>query len=206
MTRRIGIFGGSFDPIHLGHLWIAQAAVESLQLSEIRWIPAATSPLKRNGTVASDENRLQMVRLAVSGNEKFVLDDREIQRGEISYTVDTIAEIKAEQPDDDFFLIIGADSLSTFGRWHQPSRLLDMVIPAVVARGGDPPIDFSILEDLTTKDRIESIKKHVVTMPLIEVSSTDLRKRIADGKSIRYQVPAAVEAFIRAENLYRDSV
>ena len=206
MTRRIGVFGGSFDPVHEGHLWIAEAARESLSLDEVRWVPAATSPLKRGGTVASDESRLQMVRLAISGNHSFVLDDRELRRGEISYTVDTIAEMKAEQPGDEFFLIIGSDSLASFDRWHQPTKLLEMVTPAVIQRGGDPSIDFSVLDRLTTFDHIESIRQQVVTMPLIEVSSTDLRNRIAAGRSIRYQVPAAVEALIQHDGLYSHSL
>lgn len=203
MSRRIGIFGGSFDPVHLGHLWIAEAAREQLSLDEVRWIPAATSPLKPDGPVATDEQRLQMVRLAVSGNAPFVVDDREIARGEVSYTVDTIAEIQSEQPDDEYFLIVGSDSLATFDRWHQPSRLLELATLAVLGRGGDAEIDFSILHDLCSNDRLQSIKNSVVSMPLIEVSSTDLRRRILDGKSVRYQIPAAVEAFIRSEKPYR---
>ncbi len=202
MSRRIGIFGGSFDPVHLGHLWIAEAAREQLSLDEVRWIPAATSPLKPNGPVASDDHRLQMVRLAISGNQSFVLDDREIVRGEVSYTVDTIAEIKASQPDDELFLIIGSDSLACFDRWHQPKRLLEIATLAVIQRGGDAEIDFSILDNLVDIDRLDVIKNSVVAMPLIEVSSTDLRRRMMDGSSIRYLTPAAVEAFVRAENPY----
>ena len=199
MPQRIGIFGGSFDPVHLGHLWIAEAAREQLSLDQVRWIPAATSPLKPHGPTASDEHRLQMVRLAISGNQFFTIDDREIVRGEVSYTVDTVAEIRSEQPEDEFFLIVGSDSLATFDRWHQPSRLLEMVTLAVIQRGGDAKIDFSILHDLCSEDRLGSIKNSVVSMPLIEVSSTDLRQRILSGTNIRYKVPAAVEAFIRSE-------
>jgi nicotinate-nucleotide adenylyltransferase len=203
MSRRVGIFGGSFDPVHMGHLWIAESARERLSLDEVRWIPAATSPLKPDGPVASDEHRMQMVRLAVSGNPHFVVDDREIIRGEVSFTVDTIAEIQSEQPENQFFLIVGSDSLASFDRWHQPTRLLDLVTLAVIQRGGENEIDFSILRDLTTPQCIEKIQQSVVPMPLIEVSSTELRRRISQGKSIRYQVPAAVEAFIRSEKPYQ---
>lgn len=202
MSRRIGIFGGSFDPVHLGHLWIAEAAREQLSLDEVRWIPAATSPLKPDGPVASDDHRLQMIRLAISGNPSFLLDDRELVRGEVSYTVDTIAEIQSEQSNDEFFLIIGSDSLASFDRWHQPKRLLELATLAVIQRGGDAEIDFAILNDFCDNERLQAIKKSVVPMPLIEVSSTDLRRRIADGKSIRYQTPAAVEAFVRSEKPY----
>lgn len=200
LNRSIGIYGGSFDPVHVGHLWIAQAACEQLSLDEVRWIPAATSPLKRGGTLAGDEDRLQMVRLAVSGNANFVVDDRELRRGDVSFTVDTIAELKSEFSGAELFLIIGSDSLASFDRWHEPAKLLSMVTLAVIQRGGDPPIDFAVIEPFETK----SIDRHVVvTMPVIEVSSTDLRTRIAAGRSIRYQVPAPVEAMIRAGKLYQ---
>lgn len=202
MKRRVGIFGGSFDPVHLGHLWIAEAARSELNLDAVVWIPAATSPLKPNGPVASDQDRLQMVRLAISSNPDFVLDDREITRGQISYTVDTIEELRNEQPDDDLFLIVGSDSLASLDRWHRPTRLLERVTLAVIQRGGDAAIDFAILEDLTTPDRIRAIQQSVVPMPIIQVSSTDLRQRVLTKQSIRYQVPAAVEAFIQSNSPY----
>lgn len=199
MARKIGVFGGSFDPVHLGHLWISEAARETLSLDEVRWLPAATSPLKPDGPVASDEARLRMVRLAVSGNPYFVVDDREIRRGKISYTVDTIAEIMEEHPDDELFLIIGGDSLASFGLWHQPKKLLGMVTLAIVARGGIPAPDLAVIKSYETR----SVDRHqIVSMPLIEVSSREIRARIAAGKTIRYQVPAPVDAMIRAESLY----
>ncbi len=205
MSKRIGIYGGSFDPVHIGHLWIAEAARGSLILDEVRWIPAATSPLKPHGPVASDDDRLQMVRLAISGNSRFVVDDREISRGEISYTVDTIAEIAGECPGDELFLIIGSDSLASLDRWHEPTRLLDIVTLAVVQRGGDPPIDFGVLGTLTGAEQILRAREHVISMPVIDVSSSDLRARCSVGRSIRYQVPAPVEAFIMAKSLYRQT-
>lgn len=200
---RIGIYGGSFDPIHIGHLWVAEAALESLGLSAIRWMPTATSPLKRGGTAANDEDRLQMIRLAVSGCEEHVIDDREIRRGDVSYTVDTAEEIKNELPDAEIMMVIGSDSLELMPRWHRPERLLQLVTPAVVQRGGDAPIDFSILQGLVDSERIEVFRSHVIQMPVIELSSTDLRSRVAAGKSIRFRVPRAVEAFIEANGLYR---
>ena len=200
---RIGIFGGSFDPIHLGHLWVAEAALESCGLSEIRWLPAATSPLKPAGTVASDEDRLQMVRLAVSGCAGHVVDDREIHRGDVSYTVDTVAEFVQEYPAAEIVMVIGSDSFASLPQWHQPQRLLQLVIPAVVQRGGRPPIDFSVLEGLVPPDRIELFRTQVIRMPQIELSSSELRQRVAAGNSIRFRVPRAVEALIEARSLYR---
>ena len=200
---RIGIFGGSFDPIHIGHLWIAEAALESLRLDQIRWIPAATSPLKQNGPVASDEDRLQMVRLAVSGCEQHVVDDREVKRGDISYTVDTLVEIAAEHSEDELFLIIGSDSLATFSAWRKPERILEQATLSVVQRGGEPEIDYSVLEELATAEQLRASQSSVIQMPVIEISSTELRSRVAAGRSILFRVPRAVDALIEANDLYR---
>lgn len=202
---RIGVFGGSFDPVHIGHLWIGEAAIESLDLDEIRWIPAAQSPLKPDGPVASDEHRLQMLRLALAGSPRHIVDDREIRRGEISYSVDTIAELKGEFPEAEFVMIIGSDSLTSLRKWRQPERLLQLVVPAVVHRGGEEEIDFSVLEGLVDQKRIELIRRHVISMPAIEVSSSDLRKRVSEGRSIRYRTPRAVEAMIAAQEIYQGS-
>jgi nicotinate-nucleotide adenylyltransferase len=200
---RIGVFGGSFDPVHVGHLWIAEYALETLQLDEIRWIPAARSPLKPGGPVAANEDRLQMVRLALGGTDKHVVDDREIRRGDVSYTVNTIDEMTREFPGAELLLIIGSDSLATIGQWYQVTRLLQLAIPAVVRRGGEPEIDFSVLDGLTDPARIELFRRHVIPMPLIELSSSDLRSRVAEGRSIRFRTPRAVEAMIAAQGIYR---
>jgi len=200
---RIGIFGGSFDPVHIGHLWIAEAALETLRLDEVRWIPAATSPLKQGGPVASEEDRLQMVRLAVSGCEGHLVDDCEIKRGQISYTVDTLETLTSEDPDAEFFLILGADSLASFHRWHKPERILQLATLAVVGRGGEKPIDLTMLGGLADQESIEAIHQSVIKMPLIELSSSEIRGRIAERRSIRFRVPHAVEALIDSQNLYR---
>ena len=200
---RIGVFGGSFDPVHIGHLWIAEAALESLELDEIRWIPAATSPLKPNGPVATEEDRLQMLRLAVSGCEKHIIDDREIRRGDVSYTVDTITDLQQEFPDAQLLIIIGSDSLASIREWHESERLLELAVPAVVQRGGEAELDFSVLQGLVDQDRIELIRQHVIPMPVIEISSRDLRRRLANERSIRFRTPRAVEAMIQSQNIYK---
>lgn len=203
MTRRVGIFGGSFDPVHVGHLWIAEAALETLGLDEVRWIPAATSPLKRHGPVAPAADRLEMVRLAIAGAPGHVVDDREITRGEVSYTVETLRDLRAESPADRRFLILGSDSLHTLREWHEPKRLLALATIAVVQRGGEPEIDFSVMDGLASKGQIEAARRAVIAMPVIELSSTEMRQRIAAGRSIRFRTPHAVEALIASRNLYR---
>lgn len=200
---RIGVFGGSFDPVHIGHLWIAEAALESLELDEIRWIPAAMSPLKPNGPVAAEEDRLQMLRLAVSGCENHIVDDREIRRGDVSYTVDTISDLQQEFPEAELLIIIGSDSLATIREWHRSERLLKLAVPAVVQRGGEAELDFSVLKGLVDPARIELIRQHVIPMPVIEISSRDLRRRLANKRSIRFRTPRAVEAMIQSQNIYK---
>ncbi len=200
---RLGIFGGSFDPVHIGHCWIAEAAIETLQLERVHWIPAATSPLKVGGPVASAEDRLAMLQLALSGCERHAIDDREIRRGELSFTVDTVAEYCDEHPGARVIFIIGSDSLATIRQWHRPEELLRIATPAVVQRGGQPEIDFSVLEGLIDQQRIQQVRQHVINMPVIELSSSELRSRLARNRSIRYRTPRAVEALIDANQLYR---
>jgi nicotinate-nucleotide adenylyltransferase len=199
---RIGVFGGSFDPVHLGHLWIAEAAKETLALTELRWIPAAQSPLKAGGPTASGSQRMTMLQLALAGLEDTV-DERELRRGDVSYTVDTLSDLKRELPRAELVLIIGSDSLATMQHWHQPEKLLEMATLAVVRRGGEPEPDFSVLRGLVNQERIDWFRRCVIPMPLIEISSSELRERVAQGRSIRFRTPRAVEAFIRAEELYR---
>lgn len=200
---RVGVFGGSFDPVHFGHLWIAESAAEKLDLDLIRWIPAATSPLKLHGTVASPEARLQMLRLALSGSPLHSVDDREIRRGEISFTVDTLTSLHEESPGDSLFLIIGSDSLATFQLWRSPETILSLATLAVMQRGGEPPVDWSVLDAIGGDWRRYDETCVAVSVPVIEVSSSELRERIRGGKSIRYRTPRAVEAFLEAEGLYR---
>jgi nicotinate-nucleotide adenylyltransferase len=200
---RIGILGGSFDPPHIGHLWIAEAVREALKLDEIRWIPAAISPLKPDGPVASNEQRRQMVALAVSGCAEYLVDDRELNRGDVSYTVDTLQGLKTEFPKAEFFLIMGSDSLASLQQWHQPKRLLELATLVVLQRGADDDIDFNVLSGLTSETQIQRIRESQVAMPLIELSSSEIRERLRNGHSIRFRTSRSVEAYIKAEKLYQ---
>ena len=203
---RIGIFGGSFDPIHIGHLWIGEAAMESLALDELRWIPAAESPLKGRGPVASGQARLQMLHLALDALDGQIVDDREIRRGSVSYTVDTAVDLRAEFPDAEIVMVIGSDSLATMRKWHAPEQLLSLVTAAVVQRGGESEIDFSVLDGLVEPDRIDLFRQNIIRMPVIELSSSEMRERIAQRRSIRFRTPRSVEALIATEKLYASDV
>ena len=205
---KVAIYGGSFDPVHWGHLWVAQGCGEQLDLDQVLFIPAATSPLKPGGAVASNAQRVMMLQLAIGGaasteRPQLVIDQREIDRGGTSYTFDTVAELQQERPDDEFLLLVGSDAFADIRRWHRSAELLMRVTPVVFRRGGDRPIDWSVLDGLVSAERAEQIQAAAVTLPMIELSSSDLRQRVASGRSIRFLVPNAVAAFIHAESLYR---
>ncbi len=199
---RIGVFGGSFDPVHIGHLWIAESAAESLGLDQVRWIPAATSPLKPEGPQASAELRTQMLRLALAGSPTHIVDDREIRRGDVSYTIDTLGSLRDEFPGDELFLIIGSDSLATLEKWRRPEEILALAKLAVIQRAADPPIDASVITRVSGDSASTEANCIAVPVPQIEISSGELRERVRTGKSIRYRTPRAVEALIQAERLY----
>ncbi len=201
---RIGIYGGSFDPVHVGHLWIGEAATESLSLDRLLWIPAATQPLKPGGSAAGGDDRAAMLRLAIAGRQGHELDRRELDRTGVSYSVDTVAEIRRQFPDAELFLIMGSDSLASMRQWHRPQELLSCVTLAVVQRGGESPIDFSVLGGIVDAERVDRFREAVIKMPVIEISSAGLRSRVGQGRGIRHFVPRAVEAYIEANALYRD--
>lgn len=202
---RVGIFGGSFDPVHIGHLWIGEAATEGLHLDRLLWVPTATQPLKPGGALATDHQRLEMLRLAISGRGGHFVDDRELRREGVSYSVDTVAELRAESPESEWFFIIGSDSLASMPRWKHPEKLLREVTLAVVQRGGEPAIDFSVLDEICDAQRLEHFRQHVLRMPTIEISSSAIRTRIGQGRAVRYLVPHAVESYLRSSGLYTNS-
>lgn len=199
---RIGVFGGSFDPIHYGHLWIAELAREQLRLDQVRFLPAAISPLKADKQLTTSKDRLEMVQLAINGNEAFVVDDREVKRGGISYTVETLRDLQAEQPGNEWWLIVGADSLNDFPKWREPAEICRLAMPAVAIRRGMPEPDWTILERYLSGQRLQEAREACLKGAQIEVSSSELRSSIEQGNSIRYRMPAAVESYIRQARLY----
>jgi len=200
---RIGIFGGSFDPVHIGHLLVAETVREQVGLDKVLFIPAFQSPLKLDYPPIAGRARLEMLQLAVGGNPNFEVDDRELTRGGVSYTVDTLRGLQLEKPDVEWFLVMGADSLVDLGRWKEPKELCSSAIPIIVARGGLPPPNLDTLTQFVDSDRLALIRRYIVQMPQLEISSRELRLRVQNKRSIRYQVPASVEAYIRMHALYR---
>jgi len=199
---RLGLFGGSFDPVHYGHLLLAEICREECHLDQVWFMPAATAPHKRNQGHASDSQRLEMLRLAIAGQETFQVSDVEIERGGISYTVDTLKVIRAQRPTDELFFLIGADSLDDFHNWREPKTICQLATIIVVDRHGSQRVDLERFAVFADPQRLEEIRKHRVEFPLIEISSTDIRHRAAAGKSIRFRLPRAVEKYIETNKLY----
>ena len=185
--KKIGIFGGSFDPIHNGHLILARDALERLQLDRLLFIPAARSPHKSGHKPAAADLRAEMIRAAIEGEPRFCLDELELARPAPSYTVDTIEALKRREPDSDFVFLIGEDNVAQLSSWHRFAELSKMVRFAVLDRSG-----------LRTEHPYPAVRRH------IDISATDIRNRVARGQSIRYLVPATVENLIRERQLYRE--
>jgi nicotinate-nucleotide adenylyltransferase len=185
---RIGIFGGSFDPVHHGHLILARAALEELGLERILFLPANHSPFKCDTRPATPDDRVAMLRLAVAGEENFVVNDLELHRPPPSYTIDTLHELRTRHPGDDFTLLIGADQAAKFESWKDPGEIHRLARIAVLDRGGyAAPADWPL------------VRRH------IDISSTDLRQRVAAGRSIRYLTPDSVCDYISRTGLYQNA-
>jgi nicotinate-nucleotide adenylyltransferase len=201
--RRIGIFGGSFDPVHQGHLLIAEQFAQDMRLDVVKFIPAKISPFKLGYTPTSDKHRLEMLRLAIGSNKRFEVDALELDRGGVSYTMDTVAALRGVEPDAEYYMLIGADSLRDFKKWKSPEELLVSVSLVVARRGGEAPPQWSELAGLATPEVLGAIQERVLDLPAMEVSSTDIRRRVEQGRSIRYLVPSGVEVYIHSHGLYR---
>jgi nicotinate-nucleotide adenylyltransferase len=186
--KKLGIFGGTFDPIHYGHLILARDAAEQLQLEKVIFIPAAISPHKLEREPTTSANRLKMVSAAIEGEPLFALDPMELERPSPSYTIDTVATLRQREPTAEFFCLIGEDNVARLPTWHRFSELSKMVKFAVLDRSGS-----------STGHPYPAIRRH------LDISATDIRNRVARGRSIRYLVPPAVETIIRERQLYLES-
>ncbi|MGE5315119.1 MAG: nicotinate-nucleotide adenylyltransferase [Acidobacteriota bacterium] len=192
---RIGIYGGTFNPPHLGHLITAEHVREEAKLDRILFIPSFISPHKRQGEEGNAEDRLAMTRLAIEGNPFFECSDYEVRKGDVSYTVETLGHLLRSRPDAAFSVIIGMDNYRTLDAWKDPAKILErseiiVMNRAAVAEGKPAGI---------SDDRIRFIP-----VPDIELSSSAIRRRVREGLSIRYLVPRTVEQYILTHHLYRE--
>ena len=184
---RLGVFGGTFDPVHVGHLAIARAALEAVPLDRVLFVPARRSPLKERGPFASEADRLAMLETAIADEPRFSLSHAELEREGPSYTVETIERLAGE---DELFLILGSDALADFARWKDPERIARLATLLVADRPGAP---------LPAPDA----PVRMFDAPRLDISSRELRARAARGRSLRYLVPEAAWRHIEARGLYR---
>lgn len=198
---RIGVLGGTFDPVHNGHLIIAEEAQMKLGLEKVLFIPAGR-PWFKDGEMVSDQGRrLEMLRLAVEGNSVFEIDTLELERQGNTYTIDTMEELRRRFGEDvELFFIIGIDALAELGRWKDPERLASICHFATMRRPGFTDLD---LEAMEREAPGVSGRVHVLDNVQVDISSSDIRGRVEEGRSIRYLAPPAVRAYIEEHGLYR---
>jgi len=201
-VSRIGIYGGTFDPVHVGHLILAEQCREACELDEVWFVPAARPPHKQGAAISAPAARYAMLEFALAGNPAFRISRVELDRSdrELSYTVTTLELLAGEDPSRELFLLIGADSVRDLPTWRNPKRILELATVVGVNRGRDHVTE--------APDVVRSLghgepRLHWVTMPEIELSSTEIRQRVAAGQSIRYRVPRSVEVYIQQSGLYR---
>ena len=198
---RIGILGGTFDPVHLGHLLIAEESRISLGLDQVLFVPAGRPWLKEGQALTDPGHRVRMVELAISSNPYFGLRRNEVDRAGLSYTVDTLEELGSEFPlGTEFYFILGLDAFESFHRWKEPERVLELCRLVVVSRPGyaEEERDQVMARYWDRSDRI-----HLLPVHNVDFSATEIRRRAAEGLSFRYQVPEAVEEYILEKGLYR---
>jgi nicotinate-nucleotide adenylyltransferase len=195
---RWGILGGIFDPIHYGHLAIAEQSVDALDLAGVLFIPAG-QPVHRDPPIASAADRLRMVQLATADNPRFLVSAMEVEAERPSYSVETLEQLKTDHPEDDFILIMSTEAARALPSWRDPMRLVELAEVAIVPRLGYEDITRVWIDEVFPgrQDRF-----HFVDTTHLGHSSTDIRDRRSDGRSIRYLVPPVVEAFITANDLY----
>lgn len=198
--KKVGIMGGTFNPIHNGHLLIAENAYDQLQLDEVRFIPTGKSPHKQHQTVTDGVHRMRMVELAIADHAGFVADDRELRTESLSYSYVTLEQLHQEQPQWELYFIMGGDSLRDFKTWRNPERICACASLAVAVRDACDVKQLQLYaEELK---QLYQAKVYLLQTPNLSVNSSEIRARVAAGQTIRYQVPEPVRGYVREHSLY----
>ncbi|UCD52995.1 MAG: nicotinate (nicotinamide) nucleotide adenylyltransferase [Phycisphaerales bacterium] len=204
MKRRIALFGGSFDPIHRGHVDVARVAAQQLQAQKVIFIPAKCSPLKGALPRASDDDRLRMVELIVATDSAFAASDCELRRAVPSYTIDTVRQFQADYgPETSIHWLLGADSVDDLVYWYKIDELIDACNVSVMYRGGYETPTFDKYARIWGAKRVQKLRANVVETPSIDISSTQVRERLAEGQDVSDMLHPDVADYIRRHNLYR---
>jgi nicotinate-nucleotide adenylyltransferase len=200
---RIALFGGTFDPIHLGHTTVAAEAAELICAEKVIFIPAKRSPLKGFSPRAGDDDRLAMIALAVADSGNLEVSDYELSRPAPSYTLETVREFKAEfGGETDIYWLIGADSIGELALWHRIVELIDECDISAMYRAGCKPPDFTQFEATWGPQRVAKLQRNVIPTPLIDISSTEIRNRLAAGRDVTNMLHPGVADYIREHGLY----
>ncbi|MCH5274221.1 MAG: nicotinate-nucleotide adenylyltransferase [Lachnospiraceae bacterium] len=199
--KKIGIMGGTFNPIHTGHLLLAQEALEEAKLTQVCFLPSGVSYLKKDDHILDAVHRLHLTELAVSDNPNFSVSDMEIKRSGNTYTCDTLKQLNEEQPETDFYFILGADCLFSMETWYHPEEIFSSCKILAAVRDD---LKLSDLEEKADelRNRFDA-EIFLLHLPRIDISSTDIRERLKAGKSIQYMVPEAVRDYILQNHLYQ---
>ncbi|MDR1492506.1 MAG: nicotinate (nicotinamide) nucleotide adenylyltransferase [Planctomycetaceae bacterium] len=202
---RYGIYGGSFDPVHWGHLILAETCFRKLSLERIIFIPSGISPHKSKQHQISGKFRAEMLELAITGIEEFSVSRFEIEKEKTCYTIETIHHFRETLLDSELFLLVGADMYYDLPNWRQSKELLETVVPVGVYRPSSPPPHVEAFQNIVSPERYELFRQYIVSMPQIEISSTKIREAVFNDESIRFLTPRTVEAYIKSHNLYKVS-
>lgn len=205
-TRCIALFGGTFDPIHVGHTTVAEAAARQIGAEKVIFIPAKISPLKGFFPFASDQDRLQMIERALAGHERFAVSACELTRPAPSYTLDTVRHFqRVYGPQTHLHWLLGADGVGDLVHWHKIEELIDACFLTTMRRPGYPAPDFDRFEPLWGPQRVAKLKANVIETPLVDISSTEVRRRLAAGEEVTGMLHPDVIEYIRRHNLYREA-
>ena len=202
--KKLVLFGGTFDPVHLGHIIVAEHAAKILRADEVIFIPAKRSPHKKVFPNATDACRYEMVKLAIEGIKIFCVSDLELTRPDPSYTIDTVEEFIRKYEDSvDIYWLIGADAVEELDKWHKIEELVDKCSICVMYRAGFDRPDLKTLQGVLSPDRIKKLEQNEISTPLIDISSTEIRSRLALGGDISHLVDKKVLSYILKHGLYR---
>ncbi len=197
---RLGLFGGTFDPVHYGHLLLAEQCREQCALDEVWFLPSGSPPHKQDARITDGKHRTEMLKLATAGHPAFVVNDLELHRSGPTFTVETLRDMRERYPERELFFLIGADSLHDLPTWRAPAEILNLATLVAVNRGDRPLPEVQPLLDRIGE--IPATRIQLITMPGIDLTATDLRRRVAAGKSIRFMTPRAVEMYIEQHGLF----
>jgi nicotinate-nucleotide adenylyltransferase len=206
MSEKIILFGGTFDPVHIGHIEVAQAAAKKIGAKMVILIPARRSPHKNQKPCAPDNDRIEMLKLAVKGNDMFKVSTIELNRAEPSYTIDTIHQLKQKYGDSsELYWLIGADMVKSLLLWHKILEIMGQCNISVMNRGGYEKPDFGSLAGKLDKEYIEKLKKNMIETPFIEISSTEIRQKLANEEDVSKYLHPDVLNHIKEHKLYIDT-